>query len=106
MNNRYYEIIREGVSTCIDYDVAYYHHFKIGEIICVNNKHDPKLVYIMDNCEKWEIGHKVRFVLDCYSRNIRNVRITECVITGYFLEVTKGFELKELRDKKLNELGI
>ena len=106
MKNHYYEVIKKGVSTCIDYDISYYHHFKVGDVICVSDQFNPKLIYIMNNYEKWQVGHLVNFVIDCYSRNIRNVRIRELVCSGYFIEVTKGFVLKEVRDKKLNELGI
>ncbi len=104
--NRYFEIKKEGISVCLDNDVAYYHHFKVGEIICVSDHYKPKLLYIMNSYEKWKIGHQVSFVLDCYTRHSEKLSPDECIFHGYFIEITKGFELKELRDKKLNELGI
>ena len=109
MKLRYYEVIKNGVSICLDYDINYYHHFKVGEIFCITHYFDygnPKLVWIMDNKEKWEIGYRISFETDWDKTYSEELTVAECEFHKYFLDVSACFELKEIRDLKLVELGI
>ena len=45
---KYFEIIKEGISICLDSDINYYHHFEVGEILCISNYFNPTLEYIVD----------------------------------------------------------
>lgn len=104
MKLRYYEVIKNGVSVCLDNDVSYYHHFKIGEIFCITHYFDfgnPKLIWIMNKKEKWEIGYRISFSVDYDKKYKEDMSVAECEFHGYFLDMSKCFEIKESKDLEL-----
>lgn len=77
MTRYYLEVLQDGLSICVDSDINYHHHFKVGYIISINMYSDkgPKVVFC-------GFEYDAKFNLDCNP------------------ELTWSVE----RDKKLNQL--
>ena len=104
---KYFEIIKEGISICLDSDINYYHHFEVGEILCISNYFNPTLEYIINKDSKWKTCHKFEyFVREWSSTNSQNWTIPSCIYQGYFKDVTEGVVLSRVRERKLKEIGI
>jgi hypothetical protein len=95
----YFEVIKEGLSICLDTDIHYHYEFKIGEIIHINMYSDegPKLVF-------GTVEYYVHeFTID-WTKSPRNIRsnarldIGSCITKGYMRDIT----IQVLRDKKLD----
>ena len=103
---KYFEIIKEGISICLDSDINYYHHFKVGEMICISNYYNPTLEYIVNNT-KWNMNFKFEYFKKNWdSTNHQNWTIPECAYQGYFKDITEGVVLSRIREQKLKEIGI
>ena len=103
----FYEIKESGISLCMDHDVAYYHHFEVGEIICISNYYNPTLEYIINKTHKWNTKYKFEtFSKNWSSTNHQKWTIPECVYQGYFKEVDKNIVLSGIRELRLKEIGI
>ena len=104
---KYFEIIKEGISICLDSDIRYYHHFEIGEVICISNYYYPTLEYIINKTHKWNIKYRFdHFSKDWSSINHQRWTIPECVYHEYFKEVDECNILSNIRELRLEEIGI
>lgn len=104
---KYYEIMKDGISICLDTDVDYFHHFKVGEMICISNYYNPTLEYIVDKNSKWDMKAKFEHLSKNWSStNHQKWTIPECAYQGYFKDVTEGVVLSRVRERKLKEIGI
>ncbi len=98
MTKYYLEVMREGVSICLDTDVQYHHHFKVGDIIPIHMYSDkgPKVVFGVYT------EYDAQFTLDWDKKTSARLSIANLITKGYLVDVTKNLE----RDIKLNQLGI
>ena len=98
MTKYYLEVMREGVSICLDTDVQYHHHFKVGDIIPIHMYSDkgPKVVFGVYT------EYDAQFTLDWDKTTSARLSIANLITKGYLADVTKNLE----RDIKLNQLGI
>ena len=98
MTKYYLEVMREGVSICLDSDVQYHHHFKVGDIIPIHMYSDkgPKVVF--GGYSEYE----AEFTLDWDKTSSARLTVAGCITKGYLVDVTKGVN----RQEKLNQLGI
>ena len=99
MTKYYLEVLREGVSICLDTDVQYHHRFEVGDVIPIHMYSDkgPKVVF----------GGRVEydadeFTLDWDKTCSARLSVANCITKGYLVDVTKGVE----RQEKLKGLGI
>ena len=98
MTKYYLEVIREGISICLDTDVRYHHHFEIGDIIHIHMYSDkgPKVVF------GGYSEYDAEFTLDWDKTSSARLTVASLITKGYVVDVTKNVN----RDKKLNSLGI
>ena len=98
MTKYYLEVMREGVSICLDTDVHYHHQFKIGDVIPIHMYSDkgPKVVF--GGYSEYE----AEFTLDWDKAFSVRLTVASCITKGYLVDVTKGVN----RQEKLNQLGI
>ena len=98
MTKYYLEVMREGVSICLDTDVHYHHHFKVGDIIPIHMYSDkgPKVVF------GGYTEYEAEFTLDWDKAFSVRLTVASCITKGYLVDVTKGVN----RQEKLNQLGI
>jgi len=88
----YFEVIKEGLSICVDTDIHYHYEFKIGEIIHINMYSDKDTVVF------GTIEYDAKFILDWNKSQSSRLTIHLCVTKGYLKDVT----VQVLRDKKLD----
>jgi hypothetical protein len=98
MTKYYLEVMREGVSICLDTDVQYYHQFGVGDIIPIHMYSDkgPKVVFGRSS------EYDAEFTLDWNKTFSARLSVAGCITKGYLVDVTKNVD----RDIKLNQLGI
>jgi len=98
MTKYYLEVMREGVSICLDTDVHYHHHFKVGDIIPIHMYSDkgPKVVF------GGYTEYDAEFTIDWDKTSSARLSVAGCITKGYLVDVTKGVN----RQEKLNQLGI
>ena len=98
MTKYYLEVIKWGISICLDTDVHYYHEFKIGDVIPIHMYSDkgPKVVF------GGYTEYDAEFTLDWDKRANATLTVASCIIKGYLVDVTKGVQ----RQEKLKSLGI
>jgi hypothetical protein len=98
MTKYYLEVMREGVSICLDTDVHYHHQFKIGDVIPIHMYSDkgPKVVF------GGYAEYDAEFTLDWDKAFSVRLTVAGCITKGYLVDVTKGVN----RQEKLNQLGI
>ena len=99
MTRYYLEVIKEGLSICLDTDIQYHHEFKIGDIIYINaypykNIHSNKVVF-------GPFEYNAQFTLDWTKTSSVGLGVTNCITKGYLKDVT----IQMLREKKLNQLS-
>jgi hypothetical protein len=97
MTKYYLEVIKEGLSICLDTDVRYYHQFEIGDIINIHMYSDkgPKVVF-------GAYEYDDEFTLHWDKVASARLSIAGLITKGYLADVTKGVH----RQEKLNQLGI
>ena len=98
-SNKYYlEVVKWGISICLDTDVRYYHEFEIGDIINIHMYSDkgPKVVF------GGRIEYDAEFTLDWDKAFSVRLTMASCITKGYLVDVTKNVH----RDEKLKSLGI
>jgi hypothetical protein len=97
MTKYYLEVIKWGISICLDTDVHYYHEFEVGDIIHIHMYSDagPKVVF-------GQVEYDAEFRLDWDKRANATLTVASCIIKGYLVDVTKGVQ----RQEKLKSLGI
>jgi hypothetical protein len=98
MTKYYLEVIKEGISICLDTDVRYHHHFEMGDIIHINMYSDkgPKVVF------GGYSEYDAEFTLDWDKTSSARLTVASCITKGYLADITKNVH----RDEKLNQLGI
>jgi hypothetical protein len=95
----YFEVLKEGLSICVDTDIHYHYEFKIGEIIHINIYSGkvalyPKLVF---GTIEYDAD---LFTIDWNSSQSARLNIDLCITKGYLSDIT----IQVLRDKKLDML--
>jgi hypothetical protein len=104
MTRHYLEVIKEGISICLDTDVHYHHQFKIGDIIYIN-AYPYKNIY---NSTKFysnkvvfgTVEYDAVFTLDWTKTSSARLNVGSCITNGYLKDIT----IQMLRDKKLDLL--
>ena len=98
MTKYYLEVIKEGISICLDSDINYHHHFEIGDIIYINMYSDkgPKVVF------GGYAEYNAEFTLDWNKTVSTRLSIAGCITKGIMADITKQVD----RDFKLKQLGI
>ena len=102
MTKYYLEVIREGVSICLDSDVRYHHHFEVGDIIHINMYSDkgPKVVF--GGYSEYDAEFTLDWDKTSSASDQQTVTVAGCITKGYLVDVTKNIH----RDEKLKSLGI
>jgi hypothetical protein len=97
MTKYYLEVLREGVSICLDTDVQYHHRFEVGDIIKIHMYSDkgPKVVF-------GAYEYDAEFTIDWDKVQSVRLSVAGCITKGYLVDVTKGVN----RQEKLKSLGI
>lgn len=98
MTKYYLEVVKWGISICLDTDVRYYHEFEIGDIINIHMYSDkgPKVVF------GGRVEYDAEFVLDWDKTVSASLSVVTAISNGYLVDVTKGVH----RQEKLKQLGI
>ena len=98
MTKYYLEVMREGVSICLDTDVQYHHQFKVGDVIPIHMYSDkgPRVVF------GGYTEYDAEFTLDWDKAFSVRLTVASCITKGYMVDVTKSVH----RQEKLNQLGI
>jgi hypothetical protein len=108
MTKYYLEVLREGVSICLDTDVQYHHRFEVGDVIPIHMYSDkgPKVVFggaaRMSSWTKRRVEYDAEFTIDWDKTSSARLTVAGCITKGYLVDVTKGVN----RQEKLNQLGI
>ena len=98
MTKYYLEVMREGVSICLDTDVQYHHRFNVGDVIPIHMYSDkgPKVVF------GGRIEYDAEFTLDWDKAFSVRLTVASCITKRYLVDITKNVH----RDEKLKSLGI
>jgi hypothetical protein len=100
MTKYYLEVMKSGLSICLDTDVQYYHQFEIGDIINIHmySYNGPKVVF------GGRVEYDAQFTFEDRGGKIAIYRlgVAGCITKGYLVDITKGVN----RQEKLNILGI
>jgi len=101
MTKYYLEVMKSGLSICLDTDVQYYHQFEIGDIINIHMYSDkgPKVVF------GGRVEYDAQFtlvILDWDKVKSARLSVASFITMGYLVDITKGVN----RQEKLNILGI
>ena len=98
MTKYYLEVMREGVSICLDTDVQYHHRFNVGDVIPIHMYSDkgPKVVF------GGRIEYDAEFTLDWDKAFSVRLTMASCITKRYLVDITKNVN----RDEKLKSLGI
>ena len=98
MTKYYLEVMREGVSICLDTDVQYHHRFNVGDVIPIHMYSDkgPKVVF------GGRVEYDAEFTLDWDKAFSVRLEVASCITKGYLVDITKNVH----RDEKLKSLGI
>jgi hypothetical protein len=92
----YLEILVDNLSICLDSDIYYYHHFKLGDIIVAHYGRNE--LHFLINGSKTD-----RHIFTLNWDNIsENITLADAIRKGIILDRTKSIE----RENKLNQLGI
>jgi hypothetical protein len=98
MTKYYLSVLKDNVSICLDTDVQYHHHFKVGDIIPIHMYSDkgPKVVF------GGYTEYNAEFTLDWNKTVSTRLSIAGCITKGIMADIT----LQVDRDFKLKQLGI
>jgi predicted RNA-binding protein (virulence factor B family) len=98
MTKYYLSVLKDNVSICLDTDVQYHHHFKVGDIIPIHMYSDkgPKVVF------GGYAEYNAEFTLDWNKTVSTRLSIAGCITKGIMADIT----LQVDRDFKLKQLGI
>lgn len=98
MTKYYLEVLREGVSICLDTDVQYHHRFEVGDVIPIHMYSDrgPKVVF------GGRVEYDAQFTIDWDKTTSVRLTVASCITKGYLVDITKGVQ----RQEKLKSLGI
>ena len=98
MTKYYLEVLKEGVSICLDTDVQYHHRFEVGDVIPIHMYSDkgPKVVF------GGRVEYDAEFTIDWDKGYSARLSVATGISKGYLVDITKGVE----RQEKLKSLGI
>ena len=103
MTKYYLEVVKNNVSICLDSDIGYHHHFKVGDIILVEYDIKGNTNLIFDGLSRqYSITSAVEFKIDWDKTCSMRLSIAGCITKGYMVDVTKNVQ----REEKLKTLGI
>lgn len=92
----YLEVIKEGLSICLDSDINLYHHFKLGDIIELDYKlNEPSYLYFNNSKIKYD-----GLTIDWGKINQKRLSIASCINAKYIVDITKNVE----REEKINKI--
>ena len=94
MTRYYLEVLKDSLSICVDSDINYHHHFKLGDIISINMYSDKATVVF------GTLEYDAKFILDWNKTQSAILTINLCITKGYLRDVTIQVE----RDRKLDLL--
>lgn len=109
---RYYEVIKENLSICLDSDIGYYYEFHIGDIICISDdfnifREDSKLERVIRKSNIYKPNYIFTYlVVNCYEVLNDRLYIHQCVDGEYLRELDKTFVVSSLRDLRIDEIGL
>jgi len=93
----YLQVLVDDLSICLDSDVHYYHHYKVGDIVEVEMSSDRGPIvsfgysdYDAVFTHKWDSGKQKRYT------------IVSLIQLGYVVDITKSIN----RQNKLKQIGI
>jgi len=93
----YLEVLVDNLSICLDSDINYYHHFKIGEIIRAEFGMNELQLFI-NGCKI----HETLITIDWDKTKSKKINLSIAINSNLIADIT----INILRDKKLNKLGI
>lgn len=98
----YLEVIKEGLSICLDSDINLYHHYEVGDIIELDykleiylNRNEPSYLYFNNLKVKYD-----GLTIDWGKINQKRLSITSCINSKYIVDITKNVE----REEKINKI--
>jgi hypothetical protein len=91
----YLEVISEGLSVCLDNDVNFYHHYKIGDIIKIDYKLNEAYLHF----NNWSFKYD-GFTIDWGKVNQKRLSVSSCINSKYIIDITKQIE----REEKINKI--
>jgi hypothetical protein len=91
----YLEVISEGLSVCLDSDVNFYHHYKIGDVIKIDYKLNEAYLHFNNWCFKYD-----SFTIDWGKVNQKRLSVSSCINSKYIIDITKQIE----REEKINKI--
>lgn len=98
MVNYYFEVMKDNVSICLDSDIGYHHHFKIGDVLLIIMDDDLGITLKND----WIEVVNPSFTLDWDKTCSARLSTASCINKGVMVDITKNVD----RDFKLKQLGI
>ena len=98
MVNYYFEVMKDNVSICLDSDIGYHHHFKIGDVLLIIMDDDLGIKLKHD----WIEVINPSFTLDWDKTCSARLSTASCINKGVMVDITKNVD----RDFKLKKLGI
>jgi hypothetical protein len=97
MTKYYLEVASDKLSICLDTDINYYHHFKLGDLLLIEFGLDTVLL---------KFGHMTiknpEFTENWDSIKSSILSISSCVSSGRLVDVSLQVE----RQDKLKQLGL
>ena len=103
MTRYYFEVIKEGLSVCVDSDINYHYEFSVGEIIAINMYSDAINMYSDRATVLFgEVEYAARFIYEAGNHEfgvlvLNSLRINFGLTKCYLSDVTVQVE----RDRKL-----
>ena len=103
----YLEVIKEGLSICLDSNTNYYHRFKKGDTIKIdyNNDGDTYLYFgdpLIRHVNHGSFYDGLTINLDKIDQ--KRLSIESCIKSKYIIDITENIKLKKEREKKLNKI--
>jgi hypothetical protein len=98
IKNYYFEVIKDNVSICLDSDIGYHHHFKVGDILLIIMNEDLGITLKHGWIEVVNPSFKLDWDKTCSAR----LSTASCIDKGVFVDITKKVD----RNFKLSQLGI
>ncbi len=99
MTKYYLQVVKSGISICLDTHLSYYHEYVVSDIILIHMYSDngPKVVFGEGGVE-----YDAEFRSDWDKRANATLTVASCIIKGYLVDITKAVQ----RQEKLKSLGI
>ena len=105
MTKYYLEVIKENLSFELDSDINYFHHFKIGDIICIEfDGNKSVLRFIQTKNNRLNINYERPYFKSNWDKvgGTSRLHVKDAIDSGYLVYTT----LQNLRNEKIKSLGI